>query len=218
MIRRILISLAILTLPITLWLIHRKQRRALVPQPRGIVLGLYAGEPDYDYGEELDRIAATGATCVSLQAIYRMDTGQSNEIRRHPTSSPTEDALRRTFRQARVRGLRMMFFPTINLRDEAENADWWRGNIKPDDWDLWWQNYTAFNVRLAALAQEGGVEWYSLGTEMASTQPFPDQWRRLTAAVRAVFKSLGDTLIWARRQAAARMAQRAYDALRAQHG
>ena len=188
MIRRILIALAILALPFTLWFAGRRQRKVLVPQPRGMVLGLYAGVPDYDYAEELDRIAATGATCVSLQAIYRMDTGHSNEIRRHPTSSPTEESLRRTFRQARVRGLRMMLFPTINLRDEADNADWWRGNIEPDDWGLWWQNYTAFNLRLAALAQEGGVEWYSLGTEMASTHAFPDQWRRLASEVRQVFK------------------------------
>ena len=187
MIRRILILLAILGLPVTLLLVRRMQRKALVPQPRGMVLGLYAGVPDYDYHEELDRIAATGATCVSLQAIYRMDTGHSNEIRRHPTSSPTEESLRRTFHEAKVRGLRMMFFPTINLRDEADNADWWRGNIEPSDWDLWWRNYTDFNVRLAALAQEGGVEWYSLGTEMASTHRFPDRWCALAAEVRKVF-------------------------------
>src|ERR1035438_8087956 len=188
MIRRILIALTILVLPLTLWQVGRRRKKALVPQPRGMVLGLYAGVPDYDYGEELDRIAATGATCVSLQAIYRMDTGHSNEIRRHPTSSPTEESLRRTFQQAKARGLRMMFFPTINLRDEADNAKWWRGNIEPDSWALWWRNYTAFNVHLAALAQEGGVEWYSLGTEMASTQAFPQEWRKLAAAVRQVFK------------------------------
>ena len=186
--RRILIALTILTLPLTLLFVRRMHRKALVPQPRGMVLGLYAGIPDYDYAEELDRIAGTGATGVSLQAIYRMDTGQSTEIRRHPTSSPTEESLRQTFRQAKVRGLRMMFFPTLNLRDEAENADWWRGNIAPSDWDLWWRNYTDFNVRLAALAQEGGVEWYSLGTEMASTHPFPDRWRQLAVEVRKVFK------------------------------
>ncbi len=186
--RRILSFLALLGLPVTLWFIHRMQRRALVPQPRGMVLGLYAGMPDYDYHAELDRIAATGATCVSLQAIYRMDTYHSDEIRRHPTSSPTDAALLNTFEEARVRGLRMMFFPTINLRDEAENATWWRGNIEPHDWDLWWRNYTAFNVHLATLAQEGGVEWYSLGTEMASTQCFPDRWRALAATVRQVYK------------------------------
>ncbi len=188
MIRRLAILLTILVLPLTLVFVQRAQRKALVPQPRGMVLGLYAGLPDYDYSEELDRIAATGATCVSLQAIYRMDKGTSNEVGRHPTSSPTEESLRRTFRQARARSLRMMFFPTLNMREEAENAEWWRGNIEPANWDQWWASYRTFNVRLAELAQEGGVEWYSLGTEMASTHPFPDQWRRLAAEVRTVFK------------------------------
>ena len=188
MIRRFIALLALLGLPLALWFTHRMHRRTLVPQPRGMVLGLYAGDPEYDYHAELDRIAASGATCVSLQAIYRMDTYHSNDIRRHPTSSPTDAALLRTFREAKVRGLRMMFFPTINLRNEAENATWWRGNIEPSDWDLWWRNYTAFNVHLAALAQRGGVEWYSIGTEMASTQRFPDRWCALAAAVRQVFK------------------------------
>jgi hypothetical protein len=188
MLKKLLAIAALLALPLTLVFIRRREQHKLVPQPRGMVLGLYAGLPDYDYHQELDRIAATGATCVSLQAIYRMETGTSCEIRRHPTSSPTEAALHRTFREARERQLRIMFFPTINLRDEAENAKWWRGNIEPSNWDLWWRNYTDFNVHLARIAQEEGVEWYSLGTEMASTQRFPDRWRALARDVRQVFK------------------------------
>jgi hypothetical protein len=188
LIKKTLALAALLVLPVTLLTLHRKEQRRLVPQPRGMVLGLYAGLPDYDYGTELQRIAATGATCVSLQAIYRMEKGDSDEIVRHPTSSPTETSLRRTFRQARKAQLRVMFFPTINMRDEASNAQWWRGNIHPRDWALWWRNYTDFNVHLARLAQEGKVEWYSVGTEMASTHAFPDQWRALVAEVRKVYK------------------------------
>lgn len=185
---RILSWASLLALPISLLVVRRVERRTLVPQPRGIVLGLYAGVPDYDYAEELDRIAASGATAVSLQAIYRMERYDSVEIVRHPTSSPTDAALLRTFREAKVRGLRMMFFPTINLRDEADNATWWRGNIQPRDWDAWWKNYAAFNRHLAALAEEGGVEWYSVGTEMASTHPFPERWRALVAELRPVYR------------------------------
>jgi hypothetical protein len=188
MFRRLISLLALAALPVGLWVFRERNARRLVPQPRGMVLGLYAGIPDYDYREELDRIAATGATCVSLQAIYRMERYDSVDIVRHPTSSPTEASLRRTFRQARSHGLRMMFFPTINLRDEADNATWWRGNIRPRDWEAWWRNYAAFNAHLAALAQEEGVEWYSLGTEMESTHAFPDRWRSLAAEVRKVFK------------------------------
>ena len=188
MFRKFLAVLALSVLPIYLvWLRHREKTRP-VPQPRGIVLGLYAGLPDYDYRQELTRIASTGATAVSIQAIYRMERFDSTEIIRHPTSSPTEESLRRTFRQARELGLRVMFFPTIIMRDEADDPTWWRGNIRPKDWDLWWSNYTAFNVRLARLAQECGVEWYSLGTEMESTHPFPDRWRLLAVQVRAVFR------------------------------
>ena len=187
MIKKFLAIAALLALPLVMVLFRRRERRKLVPQPRGMVLGLYAGLPDYDYREELDRIQGTGATCVSLQAIYRMETGTSNEIHRHPTSSPTEASLRRTFREARADQLRIMFFPTINLRDEATNANWWRGNIEPSDWALWWRNYTAFNVNLARIAQEEGVEWFSVGTEMASTHRFPGRWRQLVAEVRKVY-------------------------------
>jgi len=188
MLKKIIAVLALAAVPATVAVLRHKAGHRLVPQPRGMVLGLYAGLPEYDYREELARIQATGATCVSLQAIYRMDTGHSVEIRRHPTSSPTERALRRTFRQARDLQLRIMFFPTINLRDEADNERWWRGNIEPDDWGLWWRNYTDFNVHLARIAQEEGVEWYSVGTEMASTHAFPDRWRALCREVRQVFK------------------------------
>lgn len=188
MIRRCLAMVALLGMPIFLGLLPVRLKARLVSQPRGMVLGLYAGLPDYDYGAELTRIAQTGATAVSLQAIYRMERFDSVEVVRHPTSSPTEESLHRTFRQARERGLRMMFFPTINLRDETDNATWWRGNIEPKDWGLWWRNYTAFNLRLAAIAQAEGVEWYSVGTEMESTHRFPDQWRALTKALRGVFK------------------------------
>ena len=188
MLKKMLAITALLALPLTLVVLHRHEGKRLVPQPRGMVLGLYAGLPDYDYHEELARIQGTGATCVSLQAIYRMEKGTSDEIGRHPTSSPTESALRRTFCQARNAQLRVMFFPTINLRAEADNAKYWRGNIEPAHWDLWWRNYTAFNVNLARIAQEEGVEWYSVGTEMASTHRFPEQWRALAKAVRQVYK------------------------------
>ena len=186
--RRLLVLGAIVVLPLTLWIFFHRQKKCLTPQPRGMVLGLYAGIPDYDYRKELNRIAGTGATCVSLQAIYRMERFDSNEVARHPTSSPTEESLRRTFLEAKVQKLRMMLFPTINLRDEADNAAHWRGNIEPRDWDVWWNQYIRFNVHLATLAQEGGVEWYSVGTEMTSTHRFPERWRQLVVEVRKVFQ------------------------------
>ena len=38
------------------------------------------------------------------------------------------------------------------------------------------------------IAQEEGAEWYSVGTEMESSQRFKDQWIHLIQSVREVFK------------------------------
>ncbi len=187
MIRKALAILALLAFPLMLLGVRHYRKSLLTPMPRGMVLGLYATSPDYDYGFEIGRIAATGAQCMTIQPLYRMERFDSNDVVCKPIASPTDETLRRTFRQARAHGLRVMFFPTINIRGEAQDPTWWRGNIEPSDWEAWWRNYTAFNVHLARLAQEGGVEWYSLGTEMTSTHRFPDQWRALAAAVRQVF-------------------------------
>lgn len=187
MIRRTLAILALLAFPLMWWGLGRHMHKLPVAQPRGMVLGLYAYSPDYDYGPELVRIAGIGAHCVTLQPLYLMESHDATEIVRNPIASPTEESLLRTFRQGKALGLRMMFFPTINIRGEANDPTWWRGNIEPRDWDAWWRAYTAFNVHLATLAEEGGVEWYCLGTEMTSTHRFPDQWRHLAAEVRKVF-------------------------------
>ena len=187
MTKKTLAILAILTLFITTLIIHHKIKQKSLVQPRGMVLGLYAGLPDYDYYNELRQIAKIGAKCVSIQAIYLMNTGNSCDIHQHPTSSPTEASLRRTFREAKANRLRILFFPTINIKGEASNAKWWRGNIEPSDWNLWWKNYTDFNVHLAKIAQQEGVEWYSVGTEMTSTQRFQNRWRELVTKVREVF-------------------------------
>lgn len=186
--KKLLIISSFVIISVIIILISIKLKNRSIIQPRGMVLGLYAGIPDYDYREELKQIAETGATCVNIQALYFMETGTSCTIYSHPTNSPTEFNLRQTFKEAKANRLRVMFFPTINIKGEANNAKWWRGNIKPINWDLWWQNYTNFNVRLAQIAQEEGIEWYSVGTEMTSTHQFKHQWQKLISEVRKVFK------------------------------
>ena len=181
-----LLGLLVLVVVPTHLMLHKAERYH--PQARGMVLGLYANDPNFDYGEPLKRMASLGVRTASLQFIYYMDEFSSHEITQHPINSPTNENLRRTIRQARSLGMRVMIFPTLNLRNEAQDDKHWRGNIEPNDWGLWWTNYQAFNVRFARIAQEEGVEWYSVGTEMESSQRFKDQWIHLIQSVREVFK------------------------------
>lgn len=181
-----LLGLLVLVVVPTRLMLHKAERYH--PQARGMVLGLYANDPNFDYGEPLKRMASLGVRAASLQFIYYMDEVSSHEIIQHPINSPTNENLRRTIRQARSLGMRVMIFPTLNLQNEAQDDKHWRGNIEPNDWDLWWTNYQAFNVRFARIAQEEGAEWYSVGTEMESSQRFKDQWIHLIQSVREVFK------------------------------
>ena len=48
MIRRVIAWASLLAVPATFLIVRHITRVKLVPQPRGIVLGLYAGVPDYD--------------------------------------------------------------------------------------------------------------------------------------------------------------------------
>ena len=161
MIRRCLAVAALLGIPCLLGYLHHFERVRLVPPaPRDRAwalcgtarLRLQGGagphRPERREGREPPGHLPDGALRQRRRRL------------RHPTSSPTEASLRRTFQEARAQGLRMMFFPTINLRKRGRpTRSGGGGNIHPRDWDLWWRNYTAFNVHLARIAQEerGGV-------------------------------------------------------------
>ena len=48
-----------------------------------------------------------------------------------------------------------------------------------EKWDRWWENYSAFILHYAKLAEEKHVPVYCLGCEMNSTEEFEDHWRKL---------------------------------------
>lgn len=120
-----LLGLLVLVVVPTRFMLHKAERYH--PQARGMVLGLYANDPNFDYGEPLKRMASLGVRAASLQFIYYMDEFSSHEITQHPINSPTNENLRRTIRQARSLGMRVMIFPTLNLRNEAQDDKHWRG-------------------------------------------------------------------------------------------
>ncbi len=59
-----------------------------------------------------------------------------------------------------------------------------------EKWDRWWQDYSAFILHYAKLAEEKHVPIYCLGCEMNSTEEFEDHWRKLIAEVRKVYSGL----------------------------
>jgi hypothetical protein len=64
----------------------------------------------------------------------------------------------------------------------------WRARLDPRaGWDAFFDSYEPWMVRYARLAAETGVEWLVIGTELRSSLEQEGRWRRLIAAVRAVY-------------------------------
>ena len=59
----------LLTLVIVPTLYILRQVERYQPQARGMVLGLYANNPNFDYNEALKRMASLGVRATSLQFI-----------------------------------------------------------------------------------------------------------------------------------------------------
>lgn len=152
---------------------------------RGVALGLFAHDPDYDYRPMLDEIAGRGATDVLLAVPWYQSGLEATVIGRRPGHSPADETVRRTLSEARARGLRPALMPIVRL--ERRGPGHWRGVIRPADVDRWFTAYRGFVARMADLAAAGGAARVYVGSELSSMVRHDARWRALIAAVRERF-------------------------------
>lgn len=55
--------------------------------------------------------------------------------------------------------------------------DTWRALIQPTGWPAWFTSYRAFILHYAELAQQEGVEQFSVGVEYTSAERYEAEWR-----------------------------------------
>lgn len=152
---------------------------------RGVALGLYNQDPEADYGPDVDGIAATGATHISIIAVYFEETIHSTHITSRPGYTPSRETLRRTLKQAKAKGLTVTLFPIVHITKRGPGE--WRGKIDAD-WNLWFADYKVFMGDMARLAAEERTDWLVVGTEYVTTENFRDRWVDVIKHVRAIFK------------------------------
>lgn len=97
--------------------------------------------------------------------------------------------IERTSALAKARGIRTLLKPHIWLTRPAPGE--WRSDIamtSEADWKLWFDNYRAFVLHYASLAERAGIDALCIGTELRGTVAHrPGDWRKLIAEVRAVY-------------------------------
>lgn len=161
---------------------------------KGVVLGGWWRD-DYlapSLGAQLDVLKSSGVDWVELTARWYQAERNSTGIAPHDERSPSDASLRHAIALARGRGLKVFLKPQLDLL-----GDGWRGEIgmtSDENWAAWFASYTRFIEHYAVLARESQVDLFSVAVELDATRGRDADWRKVIAAVRAVFPG---PLTWA---------------------
>jgi hypothetical protein len=149
-------------------------------------------------------LLALGVTHVSLNLFGWMEAPDVPEVRvatgRRGGAEgrwwgESGEGLRQYAALARRHGLSVMLRPHLWLRktqDRAGRSGLWLADVEmqtPEEWQRFFASYRELCLHYARLAEEAGIEWYSVGAELTrTTLTHPDEWRRLIAEVREVYR------------------------------
>ncbi|HKY62164.1 MAG TPA: hypothetical protein VJR29_01985 [bacterium] len=160
------------------------------PPFRGMALGLFSKEPDYDYGKDLKELKAIGVNAILLvvnwyQSDIRATFIESRPDNGHENSTISDRKLIRVIEQAHGLGMKVVLFPYLRF-DHRGPADW-RGVLAPKDFEAWARAYENFIFHYADLGKAHGVELLSIGSELGSLETKTEFWTGLIRKVRKRF-------------------------------
>ncbi len=136
-----------------------------------------------EMAQSLDELKSLGANSVAIHPYARIENDGHVRFR----ELEGERYITVPLDWARERGLSVMVIPHI--------AYWgtkflWRGEINfqsAAEWDHFFGDYQTWIVRMAELAQAHGAAVFCVGLEFTEAQKFEGRWRKIIAAVRAVY-------------------------------
>jgi len=136
-------------------------------------------------------VVPTGADWIAVVVKCFQATRSATEIRcMTDDATATDDELRHIINHAHSLGLKVMLKPHVDLLDLVNSSDG-RFNIGfgADEaaWSAWFASYTDFITHYAELANELGVDYFIVGTELGSTTHRFDDWRAVISQVRSVY-------------------------------
>ena len=153
---------------------------------RGIAMQIQRVDWIDQYEKSIDEIADVGADTVLLVIDSRQENGTSSHIYLDMRMTPTPDQLSALIDHAKKRKLRVVLMPIVLLDNPRGNE--WRGTLKPDSWDDWFDSYRDMMTQFAWIAQGHGVDVLVVGSELVSSEPHVDQWKKTIAKIRENYK------------------------------
>ena len=151
----------------------------------GVALGLYDKRSGVGYERHLQEISQLGADTVSLVVTWGQDTVRDIAVAPDPEESRDDETVVAAITAAHEQGLRVLLFPILKIRNRSTGE--WRGTIQPDDVAAWFLSYGSYIERYAHMAEENGVEYFSIGSELGSMEAYERQWVTLIEQVRTIY-------------------------------
>ena len=129
-------------------------------------------------------IAATNANSISLAPRIFTQTGTSNDIIVDPNKTESDANIATAIGNAHALGLDVMLKPMLTGLDGTN-----QGKLTPSDPAAFFASYKAAIVHFATVAQQSGVESFSIGNELAtlSGPQYRSHWVDIIDSVRAVY-------------------------------
>ncbi|MDL1873309.1 hypothetical protein FBR05_14100 [Deltaproteobacteria bacterium PRO3] len=160
------------------------------PPLRGMGLGLFSKDPQYDYRRDLQELKALGVNAILLVVNWYSPDIRSNAIEPRPdhgaeNSTISDEKLIQVIRAAHRQDMKVLLFPY--LRFDRRGPKDWRGVLAPADFSVWAKNYERFILHYADLGKRHGVALLSVGSELGSMEEKTEFWKGLIAKVRSRF-------------------------------
>lgn len=154
---------------------------------KGVVLPLFALEADYPYLQSIDEIAGLGARSVSFFLTnYQEDIRSNYMYLNQRATEPVQ--LAQLIDYAHRRGLSVFLFPTLHIQHLGYKE--WRGVLKPENPELWWDNYFRMIRFYLNIAAENKVEMFSIGSELCAMESDYNHWSRIIQYCRKRFSGV----------------------------
>jgi hypothetical protein len=152
---------------------------------RGAALQIQYVNRIEDYKKSIDSIAADGFDTIELVVSARQENGTSARIFLDLRLTPTGDQLAALIQHAHEKKLRVVLMPIVLL--EAPRGNEWRGTIKPEVWEEWFDSYREMENHYAVIAEENHVDLMVVGSELVSTETHESEWEKTIAGIRERF-------------------------------
>jgi len=146
---------------------------------KGIDLVAYSKDTYFSYqiNKELDHWEDVGVEWVRIQTLIYQKNISSSSIFVDREKTASDESLEYIISKLHKRGFKVLFAPVVNLEHQRRGE--WMGMIRPDDWDLWFENYSGFIEHYAKLAQKNEVEQFVIGVELNSTHKYKEEWEQI---------------------------------------